>query len=158
MIEPWDSVNGLSNAEYLVWESMLEDGLESDLRDAHLFVEGLRNNEDTNCYVAYIKGEPVGVVVGIFHKNDAQPCYEVRNLYVRPKFRSKGVAQRLMQALLDWADETGRDYPVYITTEGQPRPFYRHLGFEPVREICGSTLATIRERLGDVSTESLQSG
>lgn len=137
---------------------MLEDGLQADVRDADAFIQGMASDPDKVCYIATYGKQLAGCVVGIWHADEAQPCYEVRNLYVRPEFRSKGVARRLMKALLDWAYEDNA--PIYITTQGEPRPFYRHLGFEPVREICGTTLATIRERLRgtDVSTENLQSG
>ncbi len=143
---------------------MLDEGMQIRFDTAYNFVQGLEGDPNRICFLAcaqnspFEEANPVGVVVGIWHSEEAQPCYEVRNLYVVPEYRGKGVAKRLMKALLDWAYEDNA--PIYITTEGQPRPFYRALGFEPVREICGSTLATIRERLGgtDVSTESIQSG
>jgi GNAT superfamily N-acetyltransferase len=169
IIEPGQNIRDQHNAAALIFQSMLEDGLKATLQDADAFVQSFASDPDKVCFVAYCGRQLAGCVVGVWHAEEAQPCYEVRNLYVLPQFRSKGVAQRLMQALLAWAYEDNA--PIYITTQGEPRPFYRHLGFEPVREICGTTLATIRERLrissmreglrednGEHLAENLQSG
>lgn len=103
-------------------------------------------NPDAACYLAYHNDRPVGVALGIWHTDEPQPFYEVRNLYVLPEFRGFCVCKMLLKALLDWSGEW--DAPVYITTNGEPRPFYKWLGFEPFRQICGTTLSKIREKLG----------
>ncbi len=86
-----------------------------------------------------------GVVVAFYDNSAAEPAFEVRHLFVHPAHRSKKVAQALMQGLLDWT-VTG-DANVFITTEGEPRPYYRALGFEPTHRICVTSLKKLREKL-----------
>jgi GNAT superfamily N-acetyltransferase len=148
ILEPGDDDALQQNAAWLIWQSTLNEELEATLPECGGFVRQMADDPDKVCYLAFVDHIPSGVIVGCWHSDEAQPCYEVRNLYVLPDCRGRGVAQRLMKALLDWAYEDNA--PIYITTQGEPRPFYRKLGFEPVREICGSTLATIRERLANV--------
>ena len=135
---------------------MQEEGLEALLADADRFVAGVGDDPDAVCYLATVNREPAGVIVCIRHAEDANPCYEVRNLYVAPRFRSLGVANRLIQAVVDWCGE--EDRPVYITTNGEPRPFYKALGFQPVRQICGTTIKDVRAVLGGSNVRSPQSG
>lgn len=98
------------------------------------------------CLVAYVNDAMAGVVVAFYNTiYTAEPSVEVRHLFVHHAHRSKKVAQALMQGLLDW--EVSGDAPIFITTEGEPRPYYRALGFEPTHRICVSSLKKLREKL-----------
>jgi GNAT superfamily N-acetyltransferase len=102
--------------------------------------------DDTRMLFVACRGHhTAGVVVGSW--NGYEGHYEVRSLYVEPAYRGSNCAQLLLQALLDWAGE--EDAPVLIATTGEPRPFYRALGFEPTHIISRASLKTLRERLGD---------
>jgi hypothetical protein len=90
-----------------------------------------------------------GAEVGWVELSDAQrefgsdaPFYfgkwlAVANLEVNPKFRKKGYARKIMQSLINWATETGKDGLLLRpmpTGRGGPnsgklREFYRSLGF-----------------------------
>lgn len=93
--------------------------------------------------------QPFGIIVGIWRPEERH--YEVRNLYVDHPHRGGLAAHQLLRALLAWAckRDAGDDAPVYISTIGEPRPFYRALGFEPTHIISRASLKTLRERIGD---------
>lgn len=162
MVEPGKNVNIRSNAGFLIHKSNQDEGLESTQQDADNFINAICDDPDAICYVAYLQryaydeATPAGVVVCLWHAEESAPAYEVRNLYVLPEFRSKKIANRLIQAVVDWCGEA--NYPVYITTNGEPRPFYKALGFQPVRQICGTTIKDVRAALGGSNVRNLQSG
>jgi GNAT superfamily N-acetyltransferase len=58
----------------------------------------------------------------------------VVNVYVMPEFRHRGLARRLMQAILEWCREQGIER-VVLHPSSMGNPLYNTLGFEPTNEL-----------------------
>jgi len=92
----------------------------------------LLRSEKACLWVAYVEGEAAGCVLlkdGIPDPASA----ECKRLYVRPRFRGRGVAGALMQALETHAREHGKEW-VYLDTNDAFRAsvaLYRGRGYEP---------------------------
>lgn len=105
----------------------------------------LLGSESNAVFLAYVKGYPRGVLVVEWNKDDAEEYYVVRNLYVAPGSRGDQIGVRLLKAAAQWSRR--EDARVCITTPGEPRSFYRALGFEPLCQVSASSLKAIRENL-----------
>ena len=58
----------------------------------------------------------------------------ILNMYVEPEFRRRGVARRLMEAMLEWCREAGyKNVSLHASQEG--RPLYESMGFVPTNEM-----------------------
>jgi len=58
----------------------------------------------------------------------------VLNVFTEPDWRRNGIAQRLMEAIIEWADAESLDRLVlHASAEG--RPLYERLGFVPTNEM-----------------------
>lgn len=58
----------------------------------------------------------------------------VLNLFTEPEHRRRGLARRLMQAMVDWCREQGlQALSLHASDEG--RPLYESLGFTPTNEM-----------------------
>lgn len=73
----------------------------------------------------------VGQARGIVHFHpDQKPEFYVENLGVTPAYQRKGIATRLMDALVDWGEAQGTDY-TWLGTEadnGGAIAFYKQYG------------------------------
>lgn len=116
--------------------------------DAAAYLVSDKFIDDYACFVAYRHGIPVGIVLGEWHREMPEHYYEVRNLYVIPEVRGGKVAPQLLRAAADWAGD--EDAPIYITTAGEPRDYYKELGFIPTHNLCVSMLQTVREKLRNI--------
>jgi GNAT superfamily N-acetyltransferase len=58
----------------------------------------------------------------------------ILNVYTEPEHRRRGVARRLMRALLAWCDERGAARVTLHASDGG-RPLYEELGFAPTNEM-----------------------
>lgn len=148
-VVPISTIN-LAECAYAVWLSHMEAGGNPKCHNTEQAMWWLEdfclNSDDGCCFLAYLYGVPAGIITAQWVTNTDAPCYSVQHLFVHREFRGSKVAQKLLGALADWAGE--KDAPVYITTEGGPRPFYKSLGFEPTHQVSVSSLREIRERLG----------
>ena len=63
-------------------------------------------------------------------------CHEasILNVYVYPEFRRRGIARRLMQAMIDWCRDAGYLY-VSLHASNDGRALYESMGFEPTGEL-----------------------
>ena len=58
----------------------------------------------------------------------------ILNMYVERKYRRKGIARALMEAMLAWCRENGfTSVGLHASEEG--RPLYEQLGFKPTNEM-----------------------
>jgi GNAT superfamily N-acetyltransferase len=147
IVNPGDDTCRQSNAAWLVHSSILHEGRPSNLGECDRFIQSVCDDPHALCLVAYCNQAMAGVVVAFYCPDaTAEPSFEVRHLFVQPAHRKRKVAQALLRGLLDWA-RYDKDAPVFITTEGEPRPYYLALGFEPTHRVCVSSLSKLRERL-----------
>jgi GNAT superfamily N-acetyltransferase len=58
----------------------------------------------------------------------------ILNMYTEPPYRGRGVARRIMSAILDWCRADGFE-TVFLHASEQGRPLYESLGFEPTTEM-----------------------
>jgi putative acetyltransferase len=82
--------------------------------------------------LAQVEGELAGCVA--LHKFDAQTC-EMKRLYLRPKFRGKGLGRILTNAIIAEARKIGYDRMRLDTVEPVMRDavgMYRKLGFREI--------------------------
>jgi GNAT superfamily N-acetyltransferase len=77
--------------------------------------------------VAAVDGEPVGLAGGYLH--DGVP--ELIAMWVQPESRGTGAAERLVEAIADWAREQDADRLTLWVVDGNEwaERFYRRLGF-----------------------------
>jgi len=92
-------------------------------------------------YLAYIDGEPAGCI-GL-KKIDEESC-EMKRLYVRPAFRSRGLGRILVQKIIDDGKEIGYQRMMLDTL-----PFlksavrlYREFGFYEIKRYNDSPMDT----------------
>jgi GNAT superfamily N-acetyltransferase len=112
--------------------------------DENVFVEATRRYFEeklpTGEYAAWVAeadGEIVGTSGAVFWQRPPTPknmtgrdAY-ILNVYTLPEWRRKGIAGRLMQAVLDEAKAVGVGR-VWLRATKDGEPLYRKLGFEPI--------------------------
>jgi GNAT superfamily N-acetyltransferase len=65
--------------------------------------------------------------------SDSRRAY-IANIYTKPDYRSRGIARRIMNAILDWCRAEGiKGVALHASPFG--RPLYESLGFEPTNEM-----------------------
>jgi len=92
-------------------------------------------------WLACTNGERVVAGGGlIVHKWPARPgdpntrrAY-ILNVYTEPDYRKRGIARRIMAAMLDWCRAEGfKTVALHASVDG--RPLYEAIGFEPTNEM-----------------------
>ena len=58
----------------------------------------------------------------------------VVNMYTEPEHRRKGLARKLMDAMIAWTRREGYG-TLFLHASDSGRPLYEHLGFEPTNEM-----------------------
>jgi GNAT superfamily N-acetyltransferase len=78
-----------------------------------------------------------GVLLCPWPANPKDPCTEravILNVYTEPEFRKRGIARKIMLAILAWVEERGlRAVNLHASAEG--RNLYEKLGFEATNEM-----------------------
>jgi GNAT superfamily N-acetyltransferase len=64
---------------------------------------------------------------------DSRRAY-IANIYTKPDYRSRGIARRIMNTILDWCRAEGVE-GVALHASPFGRPLYESLGFEPTNEM-----------------------
>lgn len=101
----------------------------------------IMQSEDSALFVAESHGRVVGLAEVYLRHDEPNPAVVVRcygylqSLMVAPAFRRQGIATRLMSAAEDWAQARGAAEMRLQTWEfdGDPLPFYDHLGYRTLR-------------------------
>ncbi len=79
----------------------------------------------------------VGIAIAAWPGSPDDPAPRrgwVLNVYTEPEYRRRGIARRLMDALLDWCRaEDFASVALHATDSG--RPLYERLGFQPTNEM-----------------------
>ena len=115
------------------------------------FIPWVRRGLADGSYLGWLACDGDGCVVAggglIVHEwmaspgnHDSRRAY-IANIYTRPDYRSRGIARRIMNAILDWCRSEGfKGVALHASPYG--RPLYESLGFEPTNEMrlnLGST-------------------
>ena len=72
--------------------------------------------------------------VGLLLADETEPEKTLRALYVRPEWRRRGIARRIMQALIDWLPGTDV-VRLVLHASDEGRPLYEQMGFVPTNEM-----------------------
>jgi len=78
-----------------------------------------------------------GVIILEFQSHPMDPVPRrawVVNMFTEPGHRRRGLARRLMQAMLAWCRAEGMRF-VYLHTSDEGRPLYEGIGFEATNEM-----------------------
>jgi len=115
---------------------MLATELERDLKirdgDEHLFYAELNRMEGCkHALVAYEQYEPIGC--GAFQQYSADTV-EIKRMYVRPNYRGKGVASKILSELENWSRGSGYSVCILETGKNQPEAiqFYKKRGYDVI--------------------------
>ncbi|WP_162054909.1 GNAT family N-acetyltransferase [Pontibacter pamirensis] len=97
------------------------------LLDADL---SIRDGEDHSFYAQFNKIDKIKHAVVAYHQEQAVGCGavkayaegtgEVKRMYVRPEYRGKGIAGKILSELEKWADELGFHTLILETGKAQP--------------------------------------
>jgi GNAT superfamily N-acetyltransferase len=78
-----------------------------------------------------------GVIILEFHSHPRDPRPRrawIVNMYTEPSFRRRGLARRLMEAMIVWCREVELT-SVFLHASDEGRPLYASLGFTPTNEM-----------------------
>jgi hypothetical protein len=136
------------SAAWMIKSSCETEGAIVQWNDCYKFISEIAKDPESVCLLATIGCNQVTagcLVIRRIH-NDVQPLYEVNHLFVKKGMRgANGIALKLLRGGLAWARD--EEAAVMISTSGDPRPYYRFLGFEPTHRLCVTQLSEIRRRL-----------
>jgi GNAT superfamily N-acetyltransferase len=122
-------------------ELTLRDAAAAEIRDA-------MEHGEYVAWLAHVAGEPERIVGGaavqlrrLLPRPDVDGACVligreglVLNMYVEPDFRRRGVARRLMEAILAWAPKANV-VRLVLHASDEGRPLYESLGFEATNEM-----------------------
>ncbi len=102
-------------------------------------------------WVAYCDGEPAGCLILRMHSKE-QAAGEVKRMFVRPAFRGRGIARRLLEALETFAAGHGFRW-LYLDSKDdlvEAIRFYERSGYERCERYNDNPQATVfmRKALG----------
>lgn len=78
-----------------------------------------------------------GIILVTYPPSPRDPHHRrawVVNIYTEQAYRRRGLARRLMQAMIDWCHEEGYD-SVFLHASKEGRPLYESLGFVATNEM-----------------------
>ncbi len=134
----WKIVQRL-NAEVFEDNATYDDDLDLDFpysRVGEEYYQAAVSSPDHVCFLAEIKGEVVGYLAAEEQKIDYRKSryVELANMGVSPQFRSQGIGEQLIQALLDWAKDHGYDriFVSAYASNTKAIVFYQKNGFREI--------------------------
>lgn len=124
-----------------IWDDLDPDGVTA-MEAA--FIPWVRRGLADGSYRGWLACNGAGCVVAggglIIHEwmtgprnPDSRRAY-IANIYTKPDYRSKGIARRIMNAILDWCRSEGL-WGVALHASPYGRPLYESFGFEPTNEM-----------------------
>ena len=117
-------------------------------------MQQLLGDSRSGMWTAYLEGTPAGCVV-LWGGRPNDEAGECKRLYVRPASRRQGIADALMQALENFAEEQGMHW-VYLDTNEDFRgsvSLYRRRGYAACERYNSNPQATMfyRKELGNMA-------
>jgi ribosomal protein S18 acetylase RimI-like enzyme len=102
-INDLDSLTELFNSYRLFYQQ------ESDIPGAKSFIKERLLNEDSVVFIAYEEGKAVGFVqlYPTFSSVSMKRSWILNDLYVNASARKKGFGEKLLQKVIEFAEETG---------------------------------------------------
>ncbi|WP_336786482.1 GNAT family N-acetyltransferase [Paenibacillus sp. MMO-177] len=84
---------------------------------------------DAHAVVAYLDEVPVGC--GCYREMSDEHTVEIKRMFVKEEARGRGIAQRIVKELEQWASEEGKQDALLETGTGQPEAIslYKKLGY-----------------------------
>lgn len=127
----------LAGLACLLWDSHSRKELENRFSD-------LLEGENAACFLAYAAGCPVGFAQCQLRHDYVEgtknsPVGYLEGIFVRPEYRGRGLARRLLKACEDWTKERGcREFASDCELENDASlQFHLRMGFaEANRIIC----------------------
>jgi RimJ/RimL family protein N-acetyltransferase len=109
------------------YESALRRSRESWNEQADSTAEG----KDRCTFIAFSDGSPVGIAA-LYCDNENKEEGEIVQVWVSPDFRGSGMAQELLETILEWSQENGFHRVLARITPGNDRAlrFYKKCGFD----------------------------
>ena len=104
------------------------------------FANGLSNGNYQGWFFEDASGRVVacgGVALIEYHPGPRDPTPRrpwIVNVYTEPAYRHRGLARRLMEAMIAWCREQGY-HSINLHASQFGRPLYQSLGFEPTNEM-----------------------
>ncbi|MEU5979915.1 GNAT family N-acetyltransferase [Streptomyces sp. NPDC047315] len=94
---------------------------------------------DSYNLVADVNARPVGMARGVRLRTGTESAYELRSVWVAPEARGRGVADRLVAAVEEWALRQGARSLRLLVAPGNPSAdaLYRRHGYLPTGELGG---------------------
>jgi GNAT superfamily N-acetyltransferase len=127
------------------------------LRDTPTEFAQYLQSKGSGVWLVFVREQPIGCVV--LHSLPSLPrSAEIKRLYVRPSYRRQGLADRLLEALEQYAVELSYEW-LYLDTKDDLDDairFYHRHGYKRCGRYNRNPQATIfmRKRLADVSAVS----
>jgi GNAT superfamily N-acetyltransferase len=105
-----------------------------------LFANALREGTYVGFFAVDSQGRVAaggGVILLVYQPNPRGPRPRrpfVVNMYTEPEYRRRGLARRLMDAMIAWTKNEGYD-ALFLHASDAGRPLYAGLGFVPTNEM-----------------------
>ena len=80
--------------------------------------------------VVEVGGEPAGRLYVHRGRSDIR----IMDIAIAPAFRGRGIGTRLLEALIEEAEESGRKLSIHVEQNNPAKLLYERLGFEPAGE------------------------
>jgi GNAT superfamily N-acetyltransferase len=115
-------------------------------------VVGFSEGGERTCFLAFDDGECIGLAGG--YQDGASVERELISMWVAPSHRGTGIARKLVEAVLEWADQIGAHRVGLWVTRGNDRAqrLYETCGFTVTGDVqplpsdpCKDELRMVRE-------------
>lgn len=121
------------NADFAALVKLLDQDLLNRYGEKQSFFDQFNKTDHINhVVVAYVDNVAAGC--GAMKEHSAN-CTEIKRMFVKPAYRGKGIAQKLLTALEAWALELNYQNCILETGKGQPEAIqlYQKLGYVVVQ-------------------------
>ncbi len=138
----------LADAQLLLHEYY--EAIKVQKRDAPEDIESYLSDAASGFWIAYVEGKAAGCVA-LRPLGATEQAYECKRLYVRPEFRGRGIAERLLAAMEEYASLIGAQW-IYLDSKDDLRDalrLYRRRGYQECARYNDNPQATVflRKRL-----------